>query len=245
MTPTVQVYCPQGIDALCAYGEDIARRGVWTEQNTQTALVGLWLSSQISRAQLRGQAEAVGDRAQCSVLNQPIGDDAKLIDRALQSLWARIEQAAKSAGVKVPDQTRISVSIPGAGETGALGAVVTVAVILGSAWVIEAVATKAIEGWNASALYDKQTANDERISAKKATENNEIQARWGATGKLSPVDAARLKANLESEVARAAGLAAPRIAPASPGLLDSFSLSTPMMLGLAAVAALLLLRGNK
>lgn len=243
MATTVTIRCPQGIQRLCELGESVARSGNWNASNAKEALIGLWLSTQLCRAELRGALEVVGDRVQAD-LSPLVPVSEQLAEQALTASWAQAETEAQAMGGTLTDTTTIDVSLPG--EAGALplaGVIaVSAAVVVATgsaAWIVHEIGpiadriTARVAEWKQRAQHIEEeivivTGHFEvqKVVAAKGGDPNSVQ--------YAEVERQKLRDNAEADL-----IALKQNAPkdnTGGGLFDG--LSTPIGLGIAAAVAL-------
>lgn len=249
--PTVQIRCPQGISRLCELGETVARSGDWNRSDAREALIGLWLSCQLERAELRGTLEVVENRVQADVNDALVDADQRLLDAALNACWLRLDMDAKSEGITASDQVTIEVILPTDAGAIPLVSVVVVAAIIGTSLAVAWIGAEGVKGWWNRQILQLQTDTAAKESARGAAEAAAYQRDYmterekeraagrdpGAV-KLSPVAAVRLNAQVEKERVMASNITAPRVEP-NKNPFDGLFSGENLAIGAAAVLGLI------
>lgn len=147
MSQTVLVRCPQGIQRLIDLGRAVARANAWlTHPLAREAAVGIWLDLALTRAEIAGTHETMGDTVNLSLPEQTVS----VLDATADG-WLRCFAAASNNGKPAPDRVVINVSLPGdSGEPISATVVLAAVAITGASAAIGAWLWKWQEGRNES-----------------------------------------------------------------------------------------------
>lgn len=248
---TVAIRCPQGIARLCELGESVARSGDWNRPDAREALIGLWLSCQLARAELRDTLEVIDNRAQADTRAELTGD-AKILDDALVAVWSQLEVDAKALGSVPVDSLEINVELKS--ETGAIplaiGVVVGVAIIAYSASV-GYVGTKAVEVFDRFLMrWDQKDERAKEIQeitgyVQKRVELQKAVIAAGGDPSTVPLDPIARQRTEDIGKRRMIATANDTARPVESSVFDKLFSGENLALGAAAVLGLLWLARGK
>jgi hypothetical protein len=125
---TAIIQAPGGIQRLIDLGHGVASSSQWASTRSgREAVTGLWIDAALTRADLRGSAEVVGDRIQAGIAPAALTGDAAIIDRLCADWLDHCDAIAQAAGAAPTDNVQIIAATPR--DVGAWGAIATIAVI--------------------------------------------------------------------------------------------------------------------